>query len=159
MFHGCLAPTVEVCRDNFKAWYLTYLDDLVIPHNEKNIDIDNGCDQTIVNNTYSLVQTFTGTYINMGGALSTMSSSNLEIVNDVFTIAILEDGSKIILKINQALFDLDPGQTEALLQPHQACSFGVIVDDCAKWHLAPNATPDGQYLKVGDTTVPLYFDG
>ena len=48
-----------------------------------------------------------------------MSSSNLEIVNDAFTIALLGDGTKILLKINHALLDTNPDQDEALLQPHQ----------------------------------------
>ena len=84
---------------------LTYLDDLVISTNEQNMVIDNGCDQTIININSFLVQSFTGEYVNIGGALSTMSSSNLEIVNAAFTIALLRDGTKILLKINQALLD------------------------------------------------------
>ena len=120
---------------------LTYLDDLVISTNEQIMVIDNGCDQTIINITSFLVQSFTGAYVNIGGALSTMSSSNLEIVNDAFTLALLGDGTKILLKINQALLDTNPDQDEALLQPHQVRSFGIIVDDCAHRHMGPNSTP------------------
>ena len=88
-----------------------------------------------------------------------MSSSNLEIVNDAFTIANLGDGTKILLKINQALLDQNPGQDEALLQPHQVRSFGIIVDDCAQRHIGPNLAPGGQVITVGDHNIPLYFDG
>ena len=46
---------------------LTYLDDLVISTNEHIMVIDNGCDQTIINITSFLVQSFTGAYVNIGG--------------------------------------------------------------------------------------------
>ena len=88
--------------------------------------IDNGCEQSIVGINSFLVQTFTGAYINMGGALSTMSSSKLEIVNDAFTLVLLEDGSKIIFRINQALLDLNLGQNEALLQSHKLEQLGLL---------------------------------
>ena len=92
----------------------------------------------IVNINSFLVQYFTIKYIHIGGALSTMSSSNLEIVNDSFTIALLDNGTKMILKVNQDLLDLNPDQDEALLQPYQVCSFRIIVDNCAKRHMATN---------------------
>ena len=138
---------------------LTYLDDLVISTNEQIMVIDNGCDQTIININSFLVQSFTGEYVNIGGALSTMSSSNLEIVNAAFTIALLSDGTKILLKINQALLDTNSGHNEALLQPHQVRSFGIIVDDCAQRHMGPNSTSGGQVITIGGDNIPLYFDG
>ena len=121
--------------------------------------INNGCDQLIININSFLVQSFTGAYVNKGGALSTMSSSNLEIVNDAFTLALLGDGTKILLKINQALLDTNPDQDEALLQPHQVRSFGIIVDDCAYQCMSPNSIPGGQVITSGGHNIPLYFDG
>ena len=38
---------------------------------------------------------------------------------------------------------MDPSQTEALLQTHQTRAFGVIVDDCARCHVATNSEPGG----------------
>ena len=38
---------------------------------------------------------------------------------------------------------MDPSQTEALLQTHQTRAFGVIVDDCARYHVATNSEPGG----------------
>ena len=76
--------------------------------------------------------------MNIGGVLSTMLSSNLKTLNDTFTIVLLDNGTKIILKVNQALLDFNLDQDEALLQPYQVCSFGIIVDNCAKRHMATN---------------------
>ena len=121
--------------------------------------IDNGCDQSIVNINSFLVQSFTGTYVNIGGALSTMSSSHLEIVNDAFTVALLGYGTKIMLKIDQALLNTNAGQDEALLQPHQLRSFGIIVDGYARRHMGPNSTQGGQTITIGEHSIPLYFDG
>ena len=57
--------------------------------------MDNGCDQTIININSFIIQSFTENYNNIGGALSNMSSSNLELVNDAITMAILRNGEKI----------------------------------------------------------------
>ena len=38
--------------------------------------------------------------------------------------------------MNQCLLDSTAGQTESLLQPHQARAYGVIVNDVAKTHSA-----------------------
>ena len=121
--------------------------------------VDNGCDQSIINVNLFVVQSFTGEYIYIGGALSTMNSSNLELVNEAFTLAILDNGKKIILKMNQALLDLSNTQSEALVQPHQLHDFGVVIDDCAACHIASNGTHGGQSIVVGNTTIPLHFDG
>lgn len=121
--------------------------------------IDNGCDQTIINTSSFLVQSFSGEYVNISGALSSMSSSNLEAVNDAFALAILGNGKRIILKINQALLDLNIDQTEALLQPHQVRSFGVVVDDCAARHISTNGGQGSQAIVSGNTNIPLLFDG
>lgn len=51
--------------------------------------------------------------------MASMQSKALELVNDAYTLATLEDECKVILKINQCLCDSDPHAKEALLQPHQ----------------------------------------
>ncbi len=59
-----------------------------------------------------------------------MTSCQLEVINDAFTLAVLPDCRKIILHVNQALLDTTNGcQSETLLQLHQMCAFGVIIDD------------------------------
>ena len=78
---------------------LTYVDDLCISFDENILVIDNGCDQSIVNINSSLVQYFAGIYYNVGGAISTMKSKNLELVNEAFTLVFMPDGGNIILKI------------------------------------------------------------
>ena len=65
----------------------------------------------------------------VNGAMASMQSEALELVNDLFTLATLEDEQKVILKVNQCLCDTDPHATEALLQPHQVRHHGVIFDD------------------------------
>ena len=97
---------------------LTSQDDLIIPHSENILIMDNGCDQTIVNINSFLIQSHAGVYYNVGGALHAMTSTNLELVNDAFTLVTLPNNDKIIFHINQAFLDRDPMQTEALLQPH-----------------------------------------
>ena len=88
-----------------------------------------------------------------------MTSSKLELVNEAYTVVTLPNNTKVIFKINQAFLDRDLNQTEELLQPHQAKSFGVIVDDCAKIHLATYGKPGGQYLQVGNKQCDIHFDG
>ena len=138
---------------------LTYVDDLCIPSDENILVIDNGCDQSIININSFLVQSFAGIYYNVGGAISTMKSTNLELVNEAFTLVSMPDGGKFIFKINQAFLDKNPQQSEALLQPHQARAFGVIVDDCACRHLAPSGNPGGQCITVNKSTYKMHFDG
>ena len=110
--------------------------DLVIPELENILVIDNGCDQSIINLNSFLIQSFAGINYNVGGALHAMNSKSLELVNTAFTLVTLPDNTKVIFQINQAFLDRDPLQTEALLQPHQARSFGIIVDDCAERHVS-----------------------
>jgi hypothetical protein len=93
--------------------------DLVITTNENILIIDNGCDQSIINQNSFLTLTSTGTFYNIGGALCSMTSDSLLEVVDACTLATLPDGNKVILRINQALMDMDPKQHEALIQPHQ----------------------------------------
>lgn len=122
--------------------------------------IDNGCDQSIVNINSFLIQTHTGVFYNVGGALESMTSSTLEVVNDAFTLAILPGlDQNVILHLNQALLDTGRRQRETLLQPHQLRAFGVIVDDCPSRHMSVTGQPGTQCLKVDGRKIPLYFDG
>ena len=65
----------------------------------------------------------------------------------------------IILRINQALLDLDSKQIEALIQPHQARAFGIMIYDCTSCHLTKDDKPGGQHIWVSSDTLPLHFDG
>ena len=76
--------------------------------------MDNGCNQTIINLNSFLVFTFLGTTFSVSGAMSSISSEPLELVNDAYTLATLEEGSRVIFKINQALCDKDSHVIEAL---------------------------------------------
>ena len=133
--------------------------DLVITTNEDILIIDNGCDQSIINNNSFLTLISTGAFYNIGGALCSMKSDSLLEVVDACTLATLPDGNKVILRINQALMDMDPKQHEALIQPHQMRAHGTAVDDCAKRHLNSKGEPGGQCIKAHDTTIDLHFDG
>ena len=105
--------------------------------------VDNGCDQSIINQNSFLINSFAGVLFNVGGALNGMHSSKLELVSEAFTLVTLEDNSKILFKMNQCFLDTDPSQTEALMQPHQARSFGIMVDDCARCHIGANGLAGG----------------
>ena len=89
------------------------------------------------------VKTHTGIFYDVGGALCSMSSSNLELVDSAYTLVHLQF-NKVIFRINQVLLDMDPLQIEALIQPHQTRALGVIVDDYAMYHVAANGEPGGQ---------------
>ncbi len=65
------------------------VNDLVITEDENISIIDNGCNQSILNINSFLIQTHTGIYFSVGGALESMTLSNLEVITDAFTIAIL----------------------------------------------------------------------
>ena len=88
-----------------------------------------------------------------------MQCEALELVNDTFTLATLEDERKIILKINQCLCYSDPHATEALLQPHQVRHHGVIVHDVSCKHKSVTRENGTQCMKIDDHTLPLMFDG
>ena len=121
--------------------------------------VDNGCDQSIININSFLVHSFAGVYYDVGGALQNMRSSHLQLVNCAFTLVTLPDNSKVIFKLNQCFLDSDPSQSEALLQPHQARAFGVVVDDCSNRHLGKDGKPGGQCLSVHGVDYPMHFDG
>jgi len=133
--------------------------DLVITTDESILISDSGCDQSIVNSNSFLIETHTGTYYNVGGALHGMSASDLELVNDAYTLATLPEGEKIILRFNQVFCDVDPLQQEALFQPHQLRAHGVMVDDCAKRHLRADGQPGGQCLITPERKIDMHFDG
>ena len=95
---------------------LNYLNNnLVITFNENILVIDNSCDQTIVNINDFLIESFTGIKFNVEGALNSMKSTKLELINDVYTLVILSNHVKVIFKINQTFLDKDLTQTEDLL--------------------------------------------
>ena len=61
--------------------------------------IDNGRDQSIINITSFLTLTNTSTFYYVGGALREMTSESLlKDVNASCTLALLTDGSKVILQ-------------------------------------------------------------
>ena len=68
--------------------------------------------------------------------MASMQYEALELVNNAYTLVILEDEQKVILKLNQCLCNSDPHATEALLQPHQVRHHGVIVDDVSRKHIS-----------------------
>ena len=109
---------------------LTYVDDLCISSDENILVIDNGCDQSIININSFLVQSFAGIYYKIRGTISTMKSSNLELVNETFELVSMPDLGIIISKINQVFLDENPQQLEAILQTHRERAFGVIIDSC-----------------------------
>ena len=88
-----------------------------------------------------------------------MSSSNLELVSEAFTLVTIDEDKKYIFKTNQAFVDRDPTQSESLIQPHQMRAFGVIVDDCAKSHLGPTNLPGGQCISIENNRYGMHFDG
>ena len=140
-----------------RARKVTTIGDLVVTTDECILIIDNGCDQTIINKSCFKIDTHTGIFYNVGGALDSMSCSNLELVNSAYTLVTLPT-CKVIFRINQALLDQDPHQTEALIQPHQARAFGVMIDDCARCHVAANGKPGGQCIIIDNDKLPLHFD-
>ena len=75
---------------------LNYLDDLVISYNTFLLIIDNGSDQTILNFNSFLVQSFVGIHFTIGGAFNIMASSNLELVNDAYTLVTLSNNTKVL---------------------------------------------------------------
>ena len=75
---------------------LNYLDHLVIPINTHLLIIYNDCDQTIINLNLFLVNFFAGVHFTIGGALSIISSSKLESVNDAYNLVTLPNHTKII---------------------------------------------------------------
>ena len=133
--------------------------DLVLPLDENIFVVDNGCDQSIINLNSFLILSFAGVHFTVGGALNIMGSTNLELVSNTYTLVTLVNNTKVIFKVNQAFLDRNLDQTEALIQPHQMRSFGVVVDDCTKRHLSPSGKPGGQCIKINNQEFGMSFDG
>ena len=60
---------------------LTIVNNLSISFMENISVIDNGCDQTIINVNYFLIQSFAVIQYNVGGDLNSMTPLSLELVN------------------------------------------------------------------------------
>ena len=70
----------------------------------------------------------------------------------------MNNGPNILIRMNQFL-DTNLHLQEALLQPHQASAFNVVVDDYARCHVGKDEESEGQYLQVDSNILPLHFDG
>ena len=79
---------------------LDKVNNLTFYNNEFVLIIDNGCDQTIINLNSFLISTFTGVTFIVHGAMASMDSSPVDLVNDAYTLATLDNGYKCIFKIN-----------------------------------------------------------
>ena len=134
-------------------------DKLTVYKDKQVLIVDNGCDQTIVNLNSFQIYTFLGITFSVSGAMSSMSSEPLELVNDAYTLATLEDGSCVIFKINQALCDKDPHAVEALFQPHQGRHYDVLIDNFSRSHQSISGDFGTQCIKIDQHTLPLMFDG
>lgn len=93
-------------------------DELTVYKDEQVLIVDNDCNQTVITFNSFQVFTFLGFTFSVSSAMSSMSSELLELVNDAYTLATLEDNSSVIFKVNQALCGKDPHAVEALFQPH-----------------------------------------
>ena len=136
------------------------IDNLLIPSNNENILlIDNSCDVSIISNNSFFIETYTGNFFNVDGALFSMISNNLEVVNDCYTAAMLPSNKLVNLKINQCLLDQEPSQHESLLQPRQAGAFGFIINDVAQHYPEMGVKQGGQCICIDKDTLPLHSDG
>ena len=88
-----------------------YLNDLVITADENIMVVDNGCDQSIINVNSFLMKSFAGELFNIGGALNSVYSSQLELVSEAFTLVTLSDNSHVIFQMNQCFLDQDLSQS------------------------------------------------
>ena len=82
------------------------------------------------------------------GAVNSMNTSSLELVNETFTLAKLPEKSKVIFQIDQEFLDRDPLQAKALLQHHQMRVFGLVADDCTHRHMGKNGNSGGKYVET-----------
>ena len=75
--------------------HLSYLNNnLVIHFNENMLVIDISCDQTIININAFLIKYFAGIKFNIGGALNSMKSTKLKLINDAYTLLTLPNHVK-----------------------------------------------------------------
>ena len=142
-----------------KSCRIEFLDDLVFTTDENIMVVDIDCDQSIININSFLVKYFYGELFNVGGALHNMRLSLLELVSQTYTLVTLPGNTRVIFKMNQCFLDRDPLQSEALLQPHQARAFGVIVDECVSYHLGIDENRGGQRLIFDDVSYSMHFYG
>ena len=82
------------------------MDDLVITSGENVLIMDNGCDQSIVNISAFLVETHLGVYFTVRGAFKGMHSSDLELVNNAYTVVQQESGELTRLFLTQMIVNL-----------------------------------------------------
>ena len=135
-------------------------DGLQICYDEDIAVVDSGCDQCIINKKSFIIKSYSGVYYSITGALACMTSgTTLELVSEAYTMLVCSDGYTALVRLNQVLLNRDPGQTEALFQPHQLRAGGVLVDDVPTCHTASDGKPGTQCVQVGDRKLPLYFDG
>ena len=87
-----------------------------------------------------------------------MHASNLQLVSNCFTTAVLLSDKLVILELI-FLLDKNNTQTEYLLQPHQARAFGMVVNDVAKRYPVMDSKQDSQCVSIGADTQPFHFDG
>ena len=120
--------------------------------------VDNWCAISIISENYFFIQTLTGIFYNVDGALIDMHSNNLQLVSNCYTTADLPSNKLVILKLNNCLLDKNPAQIESLLQPHQARAFGVVVNDVAKRHPAMDGKQGGQCICIDKDTLHFHFD-
>ena len=90
---------------------------------------------------FFFVITRTAIYFNVGSATSEMKTNALlELVNNAYTLVILHNGTRVVLKINLTFSDTDPFQTKNLLATYQVCDFGVLINNCDKCHQRHDCT-------------------
>ena len=134
--------------------------DLQIAYDENIAVVDSGCDQCIINKKPFIIKVYSGEYFSITGGLACMTTgTTLELVSEAYTVLICQNGDNVLVQLNQVLLNRDPDQTESLLQPHQLCASGVLVDDVPTCHTASTGKPGTQCVQVGDRKIPLYFDG
>ena len=122
--------------------------------------IDSGCDQCIINIKSFTINSYSGIFYSVTGALACMiSDSTLELVSEAYTLLVLPNGDNVLVELNQVLLDRNPDQVESLFQPHQLRASGVLVDDVPACHIASTGKPGTQCVQVGSRKIPLYFDG
>ena len=140
---------------------MSKLNDLTIPDSNDCILLDDsGADQCIINLNSFQVFSRTGIYFDVGGATNDMSSAEpLELVDEAYTLATMEDGQKVIFRVNQAFCDTDPSQREALLATHQVRDNGISLDNCAKRHIHVNGRPGTQCVITPEGKFEFHFDG
>ena len=107
-----------------------------------------------------MVLSSTNQYYHVDGALSGMQSATpLQVKNVAVLVHNPYNNDKIICIISQVLYDSNPNQHEALLQPHQYRSYGTAINDCAVFCYDTNGNPGTQCIRVPDHKINLLHDG